>query len=287
MRGFRTISEYAGAYEAGRTHWCSFRKAPSQASIAGWWSDLSMVAGNPKANFYASTPLTSAVLDGFDGIFHGADKSPSSMHLASWGITTPTAGFVGRFTMCDYLLYYPFIDGDETSTQTLTNTVSLPRYTDGEGVMVMAVCVAPTLGGGAFTFDYINQAGLPKTSPVQTLSLTAANIGSIATSQPATTGNGPFCKLASGDTGVRSITAVNVSTPGGGLICLVLVKPLSDLMIWEINTMSEIEYVSKRIGAPQIYDGAYLNLICNTPATIAAGLMTGYASFVWSDPNAF
>ncbi len=243
-----------------------------------------MAAGNPKPNYYASAPLEAAVLDGQDGIFHGADKAPQTMHLTGMGLVSPTAGFVGQFMLCDYLLYYPFIDGDETSTQLMDNTTaSLPRYTDGNGVQVMAVCAAPTLGGGLFTFDYINQDGVAKTSPVNVMSTTAANIGQLATSQQATGGTGPFLRLNSGDTGVRSISAIDITTPNGGLIVLVLVRPIADLAIREINTMSEIEYVSKRVGCPQIYDGAYLNLLCNTPATIAAGLLAGYASFAWSE----
>jgi len=35
------------------------------------------------------------VLDGFDGIFHGDDKSPATKHLTDIGLVSPTAGFVG------------------------------------------------------------------------------------------------------------------------------------------------------------------------------------------------
>lgn len=283
MAGFKNLRDFNAALTGGRYHWAQIRKAPSQATIAGWWSDLSMAAGNPKPNYYASTPLTAAVLDGQDGIFHGANKDPQTMHLTGMGLVSPTAGFVGQFTLCDYLLFYPFVDGDETSAQAMTNVVTLPRYTDGDGVQVMAVCVAPTTGSGTFNFEYINQAGNPKTSPTQILSTTAANIGQIATSQQAIGGTGPFLKLDSGDTGVRSVTAVNILVPNGGLLCMVLVRPLGNLAIREINTMSEIEYVSKRAGCPRIYDGAYLNLLCNTSATIAAGTLAGWFSFAWSE----
>ena len=43
--------------------------------------------------------------------------------------------------MLDYLLYYPFVDMSVTDAQPLVNTVTLPRYTSGVGVQIMAVQV--------------------------------------------------------------------------------------------------------------------------------------------------
>lgn len=275
------------AHDAGRVHTCHFRKVPSQASTAGWWVDLSMAAGNPVANYYAAEPLVARALDGADGIFHGADKAPAAKHLTALGLMTPTAGLVGQYTLCDYLLYYPFVDGDAVGdVQTLDNAVSLPRYTDGEGVQVMAVAVTPTAGAGTFTFTYINQDGVERTSPNQLVNTTASSISNIATSQQAVanrTSGGPFLSLAAGDTGVRSITSVTFSVAAGGLLALVLVMPLADLAIREVSTMAEVRFLVDRPGSPQIMDGAYLGLLCNCAATVAAGILTGYATFIWSD----
>ena len=41
--------------------------------------------------------------------------------------------------LADYLLYYPTIVDGNTDPQVMNNTVTLPRYTDGKGVMMMAV----------------------------------------------------------------------------------------------------------------------------------------------------
>jgi len=285
MPGFSTVGRLAAAYEAGREHFCSIRKVPSQASTAGWWVDLSMAAGNPKPNYYAASPLVAAQLDGFDGIFHGDAKSPATKFLTKLGLMTPTAAMVGRYMLLDYLLYYPFVDGDETGAQLLSNTVTLPRYTDGEGVMVMAVLLTPSTGSGVFTFDYVNQNGVARTSPSQSCTTTAGNISNLATSQQAVAGmpGGPFLKLASGDTGVRQITSVTFSVPNGGLVALVLVKPLVDVAIREINTMQELQLVQLRPVLPRVYDGAYLGLISNVAGSVAAGTLTGYAHFIWSD----
>lgn len=282
--GFRNVGALAAAHDAGRTHFCSIRKVPSQTTVALNWADLSMAAGNPKPQYYASTPLEAAVLDGFDGIFHGDAKSPATMHLTDIGLVTPTAGFVGRFMLLDYLLYYPFVDGDSLDPQPLVNDITLPRYTSGDGVRVMAVASAPTTGGGAFTFDYVDQDGNAKTSPSISVNTTAANIATLVTSEQGQVAGGqPFLRLADGSTGVRQITGIQFSSASGGLIALVLVKPLIDLAIREVSTMAEKCFPYLHPGAPKIEDGAYLNLIVNCAATIAAGQLAGYVKFAWSE----
>jgi hypothetical protein len=71
--------------------------------------------------------------------------------------------------------------------------------------------------------------------------------------------------------------------PSGGLLALVLVKPIASGVIREANTMHEFEAVRTSPGAPRIYDGAYLNFAMNCAATVAAGQLAGYAKFYWSE----
>lgn len=286
MAGFPRIGSVTDAYDAGRWVSASIRKVPSQASTAGWWVDLSMAAGNPPPNYYASSPLEAKLLDPYDGIFHGPDQGTASLHLHKLGLMTPTAALVGQYVLLDYLLFYPFVDADAVGElQTLDNgTASLTRYADGAGVQVMAVAVTPSTGGGTFTFEYVNQDGITRTSPAQVCATTAANIATIVTSQPAVAGmpGGPFLALASGDTGVRSITSVTFSVANGGLVALVLVKPIVGLAIREINTMAELHTVQCR-PMPRVEHGAFLGLICNCAGSVAAGTLAGYADFIWSE----
>lgn len=282
MSGFLSIGALAAANEGGRTHAAHFRKLPGQATVAGWWTDLSMSPGNPRPNYYASTPLQATTLEGFEGLFHGDDKAPASKHLVNLGLMTPNTNFVGQFKLLDYLLYYPFVDGDDPAEQTMDNTVTLPRYAS-EGGQVMAVCGAPTTGGGMFTFTYINQDGGTAVSPVQGCSTTAAGIGALLTTQPAVAlSTGPFLNLANGDTAVKRIESVQFLTASGGLMTLVIVADLADAAIREAGTVAEVPFVNQRPGAPQVYDGAYLNLICNGAASLAGATLSGYLNFVWS-----
>lgn len=282
MPGFANYREYVDGVVNGQTSFCSFRKVPSQATVARWWVDLSMAAGNPPPNYYASEPLTAAALDGERGIFHGAAKTPSKKYLSKMSLQTPTAGLVGNYVLLDYLLYYPFIDGDESDVQVMDNTVTLPRYDSGAGVQAMFVCVAPSTGGGRFTFDYVNQDGVTRTAPTQFYTPTAAGITSLLTSQPAgNAGTGPFLRLASGDSGIRSIVSVTNTVLNGGLGTIVLVKPLADLAVREVNTAAEFTFSDQRSPGPQVLDGAYLHLVMNCAATVAAGTLAGFGQFVW------
>ena len=278
-----SISTFAAAENGGRSSTATIRKVPSQASTASWWVDLSMAAGIPTPNFYASEPLVAATLNPMRGINHGDNKAPSEKYLEGFELVTPSAAFVGQYYLLDYLVYYPFVDLDSLDQQDFDNTVSAGRYSGGDGVMAMFVCAAPTTGGGSFTYTYVNQAGDTKTSPTISYTTSAASISNIVTSQPATVaGIGPFLPLASGDTGIRSITSLTNLGSTGGLGTIVLVKPIATHAIYEINTAHEVEFVRDRPHLPRIYDGAYLGIVMQCAATVAGATLVGRLTTVWS-----
>lgn len=278
----RSIKETVSAYEEGRHVYASIRKVPSQATKANDWADLSMASGSPVPNYYASSPLVAETLDGMKGIYHG---SGHDCYLTEVGLTTPSTGFAQQFTLLDYLLYYPFIDLDTPDVQEFDNTVTIPRYTDGEGVMVMVVAAAPTANSGTFEFDYINQDGVERTSPVNSTGATAQAIATILTSEVSASASGvPFASLANGDTGVRRILRWRQLTSAGGLATAVLVKPLADCVIREINTTVEHDFLVNRMTMPKIYDGAYLNFIVRTGgASLAGAQLCAHARFIWEE----
>ena len=279
MAGFANWREYGDARTNGAVSYATYRKVATTNRAASTWYDMSMAAGSPPPNYYASSPLEAATLNGLKGLYHGGDKSPAQLYLERFYCTTTTVQ-VQQAMLCDYLLYYPFIDGDSTDAQAMTNDVTLPRYTTGQGVQGMLVAVAPTTGGGTFTFDYINQDGAQKTAPVQSCETVSTPIGGIVTHVPATIGGGCFVRLADGDTGIRSVVSFTHNTVNGGLTCLVLVKPLADFSINETSVASEYEYGGIRSLSQRIYDGAYLSIICKLVSANAPSIV-GHASFVW------
>lgn len=280
--GFLGTRDVALAEQSGRTHFCSFRKVPSQASTAGGWVDLSMAAGNPLPQYYAASPLEAARLDGMRGVFHGDDKAPSTMHLLDWHAITPSAALACRFKLLRYGLFYPFIDGDSLDQQDMVNGVAALNP-PAQGWKVMLVAVAPTAGGGTLTFNYLRN-GIERTSPVIALNTAVTNIASIATADPAVTAGGqPFAPLANGDEGVDAIVSVTFSAPSGGLLAFVLVDPVAELAVREINTAAEKNFIQMHPGAPRIHDGDYLNFIANPTASAAAAVLAGFCKFAWSE----
>jgi len=288
--GFRSVKQYAEAWDKGRHHTAFFRKVPF--STNNGYYDMSMYGGGPPANYYASTPLESATLSQLKGIFHGDDKAPSKKYLARISIccdplSTPGAG---NIMLCDYVMYYPFIDMDDLSTQELTNSVTLPRYEDGEGVMVMAVCTSTSVSsGGNFSFEYVNQSGVTKTSPTiycpPISSLTSSMIVSGSPGQGSATyaPTGAFLALAAGDRGVRQINSVTFAVANGGLLALVLIKPLVNLFHNERNVQIEKEIGSGWSGQVEIKDGAYLNLIRRSQAQSSSLGFTGMIETIWDE----
>ena len=275
MPGYRTFKEVV---ESASSIYSSWRKVPTQTTGAGIWFDLCMSPGNPVPNYYASSPLISVALSQSNngGLFHGGNVSPKRKFLRKLTIMTPTAGAVPLYMLlCDYLLYYPFVDEGEP-TQTLITSTSLPRYTDGDGVKVMAVVVAGQAGNQTFDITYTNSAGVSgRTSSIVTTTTQAVN-GTLITGTI-----GPFIPLQQGDKGVRSIESVNFYTADVGLITLVLIKPLATLTIRGVDAPVEVDYLQNFSTMPRIYDDAYLNFICCPNGTLASANLSGDITVNW------
>lgn len=283
--GFANLGTIADNADAGLGSVFSWRKTPSQTTLAGVWFDLSMSPGNPIPNYYASSPLVSATLNGAEGMPHGGDVSPLTKHLSRFTVLSTSAAplpMPGR--LLDYLLYYPFVDMGSTDTQALTNSTTLPRYTDGAGVQVMAVLTNPPSApsGLTFTVSYTNSSGV--SGRTATGAFGAGTVaGSIATSDRAVAGTtGPFIRLQTGDTGVRSIESfAMVSGTDVGLITLVLVKPLAQWSIRGIDAVVELEYLTMTGTMPRIVDGAYLGAICCPIGSLSSVAIHGLIQTTW------
>ena len=286
MTGFANVKELADAEIAGRMEYRTWRKSATQVTTIGVWFDLSMSPGNPVPQYYAASPLVAVAMrrstDG--GLDHGGAVSPYTKHLRRMTVLTGTATALPmNARLLDYLLFYPFIDEGSTDEQTLTNTVTLPRHTTGEGVQIMAVSVAGRTGGQTFQVSYTNSAGVAgRTS--QTVAQNSVSVnGSIVSSDRANVNaRGPFIPLQAGDTGVRSIESVTMNGADVGLFTLVLVKPVAQLSLRGIDAPVEVDYLLDFSQAPVIADDAYLNLICCPSGSLAATALHGDITVAWN-----
>lgn len=280
------VKEIVDTYDAGRTKLSTWRKVPTQTTANGIWFDLSMSPGNPIPNYYAATPLIAIALarstDG--GIDHGPAVTPYTKYLHKFMAMNVTSTAVPmQMILCDYLMYYPFVDMSVVGVQALTTSIALPRYPDGDGVQIMAVEVAAQIGASRFYVTYTNQDGTAgRISQTVTCNSQVVN-GTIVTSNTATAGStGPFIPLQSGDTGVQKIESVTFISGDVGLLALVLVKPLASHTLYEITAPVECDYLLDRGILPVIKDDAYLNIICHPPGTLASAAFSGTIETFWS-----
>lgn len=285
----RSFTDLIDAELRGQVHDHIFRKVPTQTTASGFWFDLSLSPGIPKPQYYIGTELTATALTRSNNgsVNHGPSVSPYTKHLrqasAMATVATPLAM---RMKLEDNVLFYPLVDQSlNAEVQTMDNTVTLPRYTDGEGLKIKAVVTNPhATGGTAFTFtcSYTNSQGVAgRTTGAVSLS-TQFVAGTIISSAPAQlNSSGPYLPLQSGDTGVRSIQSVTMSGSEVGLMALVLAKPLAEFEVQSISAPFFIDYWQSESNAPIIADDACLNFICLPQGTVAGNVLFGHIKTVW------
>lgn len=286
MAGFKTIGEVVNAELDGKVRNYIWRKTPSQTTITGLWFDTSMSPGMPAPQYYIGAITTATQLrqstDG--GLYHGANVSPSEKFLRSM---TTMANAVTALPMntilCDYLMFYPFIDEGTTDAQTMTNVATLPRYTDGKGVQVMAIQTNAGTGGQQFFFTYTNSDGVAgRTSQTVTMN-TSTVVGNVLGSNRATiNASNPFIGLQLGDSGVRSIESVTMLGVDTGLFALVLVKPLAQHCFREVTVPYEKDFLVPTTDLVRIYDDAFLGMLTLPLGTLAATVLRGDLKVIWN-----
>ena len=263
------------------------------AHTAGLWYSLFRGGGNPPADtilgtgtnlaFQALTDATTSAT----GIPHGGNVS-GFKHLVSAAAQTAAATTAPCVLMLvDLLGFYPITTVTTTGAQTLNNTVTLPRYTDGAGVQ--AFLTPSTVMGAAtpnLSIGYTNSAGTAARATPATLPIgnTAAAVTSIVYSGTGSGKFGPFIPLQAGDAGIRSVQSVNLSASYvSGVLNLVLCRPLLTLPITTLGVTAERDLVNQFMSMPKIFDGACLAwLMLAGAATPVGSPLSGHLEFAWS-----
>lgn len=275
-------------FEEGKTFYSFWRKTPSQVTIAGQWFDMSLSPGNPSPQYYAASPLVAQQMkystDG--GIRHGTNVSPSTKYLERFLILSASGtGLPMPWVLCDYLLYYPFVDTGTNDPQLMDNTNILPRNVSGLGNQIMAVSVASSVGlQPTFQVNYTNSDGVAgRLSEVCTLSTTTINGGIMTNTVAAAISNIPFIPLQSGDMGVRSIESVTfLSGTDVGLLAFVIVKPLLNSVLIEQTAPCEVVPASHKAQLPIVEDDAFLSLLVYPNGSLSGVAFHGEISTFWT-----
>lgn len=296
MAGFKNLREYADAEDLGQYHVTSFRKAVSStATTASAWIDYSYFPGSPTANFYASSPLEAAAVEVERGI-RVPSVSPATQVLRNIKLmsaassTTSVTNGRQQLILADLLLYYPFIDTDAVGEeQTLTNSVTIPRYSHGKVIAVGQSAASTT---GIFTFSYTNQDGTAGRTSQAHFTFAIAGGGQIvASSVSSATSYLPYLNLQENDYGVQSIESVTFTAGGGGLMALVIVAPIFRGHITQGARRSTTDsfgacddFASVINHAPPIIkDGAVLDIFAAGHAgSLASSILAGVLETTWN-----
>ena len=262
---------------------------------AARWYDMSSLGGSPIANAFTGTALAAQVpteTTGF-GLPHGGNVSALTKHIINMSAVTGVAtGVPSVLMLVDMVLYYPGIDMNVATRQTLNNTTTLTRYTNGIGLRSFLVARATT-GATAHNLDntastgteYTNTASAAAVHP-GTISCTAsAIVPHIVHSGAAANNFGPFLPLAAGDVGIKNYTFFKLSAASGtaSTAALVICKPLATIPLTTTSVAAERDLMNQLPSLPRVIDGACLTwLLFTGSATAASTSFYGSADVAWN-----
>ena len=264
----KNYADVIKAYDEGRYWQYEIRKV-SGSMPSNRWFDLSYSGGLPLPNYYASAPLVMEHMDTNKGIFKGAKGGQGYVHKIALYCGSESY----QLQLLDYIAYVPFIDLDSTDKQDIEWNTPLPRFEDGAGLRVMAVCQGAGGTSTKLTMTYINQDGVEQSATTQLEASLGA--GSIITSSV-------WMRLAQGDSGIRKIVSVTNSVSTGAICALVIVKPICNITLAEKNTFGEVDYLIDRGYLPKVHNDAYLNFIgFNSHTSSITPVIHGFIQFIW------
>lgn len=235
----------------------------------------------------AFTPYDDAGTGREAGIWHGGNVSPDTKHLINMGVwTTASTSAAAVIYLVDLLGCYPKIQTNSSSVQTLNNTATLPRYTDGKGVRAF---YALNTANGANAQNFAMTYTAPGPVSGRSLGAVVSNTASAVTGHMSHTGVaagnfGPFLPLSGGDTGIVSVQSAQFSaaSASAGFVDLVLCKPLAAIPVTTAFIAAERDLLTQLPSLPRIYDGAVLGLIVQAGGVVASGNQwQGYIETAW------
>jgi hypothetical protein len=284
--GFRSIAEVTNAIDNGQIwtqHW--YKAGAPFANIARW-EDFSVGAGTPTYQPYAAEPLVfSPQTNTANKYIYTGPTIPSTQqkYLFSWQFYS-TATTILSMILLDVMGFYGAIDGDSTDVQTFDNTLTLPRYTSGEGVQMLLISQAPSTANAVATVNYTNNNNTSQSIQVGLLTQgVTIGVNTVSSSNVSNTNSlSPFTALNNGEKGIRSVQSIQLSSPMGGLLTLVLAKPILNMQTGASSVPTEKTLINQGGGRmPEILPGAALTMIGTVSAAITPTPSFGQFNFVW------
>lgn len=233
-------------------------KASQSARAAGTWHSLWRAAGSPGAGAVPPTgngEVPTRLTTGAITLINPA--SGSKLHLARFTAAGATAGTV---ILYDRLWHNSGFNANITTAQTIATppTITRPNALGVDIELWGEVFTATGATASTFTASYTNQDGVAGRSATYTKPAAAQVVGEMF----------PFA-LQAGDTGVRTVTQVQLSAGTGsvGDFGLVLLRRLAEIPMALVNVLSDRDAFA--LGMPEVFTDACLALqvLCTTTNT--------------------
>jgi len=244
---------------------------PSMGTAQVGWGDGGPSSGTPKYQPYVGTPLvfTPIVYSGGNGVWLGDTDSLLRLEV----VTTVTAG-ISYFYLCDYVGFYPKIDLEDETPQVMDNTLTIPRYTDGKGLVAfVTVSVLTGATNGVIQINWTDERDQARvtTCAIKPNSITGT-IASTRNASQAIQSTTPFIL----NSGVKRVDSVLSTTQVNGFVDIVLCKPLATISVPESGIVAEKSFIHDMGCMPTFEAGAYLNLVYsrNVTASLSATVAT-------------
>ncbi|CAB4141137.1 hypothetical protein UFOVP412_33 [uncultured Caudovirales phage] len=279
----------------------------TQAVVAGATQSIDIVANSTFAGSVDNFIVIAGPINGqsprfapYDATMQGCIwpgdliSGTATKHLLTMSAQTAGATTVPiTLLLVDMLGCYARIDGNVGTALTLANTLTLPRYTTGTGVMAYSVVAPATTGATAHNclMTYTNQANVNTRSLPQSVAATVSAVNShIYHTGTAANNIGPFLPLQAGDTGIRSVQTWQQSAANGTASTftnLVLAKPIMELQLTTQFLLSERDMLNQFPSLPLIQEAAATKNACLSwiayagAATPASTNFFGVNRYVW------
>ena len=296
---YTSLDDITAELAAGKGFRADFFKLNPTAYIAGNAYCLAGATGNPtNTNAFSGTALAATVPDDTVAwsLYHGGNVTPDTKQvLNAQASFTGTTAAPGIAMLVDIAMYYPGINLLLTTLQTMTNGVSLSRWTDGLGLRPFLVMTALT-GNGASTpvlsvFNYRDQGDVDAAYSGMTINFTTGGtaippVGKIVHAGPQANLPGPFLPLNAGDTGIKRVNTLQLSTAyttaSVATAALVLCRPLLSIPLVAPGVPGERSFLFHAPARTIIPDGACLAWIyMANAATAANSAFQGHLDLGW------
>lgn len=281
----RSLSDLNAAFAAGRFHVQRFQKNAGTAH-AKVWADPSYASGQPAYDARVGTPLTftPSIAQKNDAIWFPGINAGEERYLVEAQMRSNQSTYNGPISVAlfDLLGYYPLIDGDSNDLQECINDASLPRYTDGLGVVaVMVNHIAPGVQNGVTIIGYTDSDDVDRTVTVD-IPNNGQNLVCSGASPSAGAASSTYGLPLPGR-GIKRINTVQHSIAPGGLHCIYLIRPLGSMVLGDNLVTAEKSFITEKgFAPPRIHDGAWLGWFDMLAAGTTARTVAWFGNFTFA-----